>query len=79
MKVNHLRSNIREGLTMKAAVGIASLLSVAFLLRRKHLHMPKKQTKEVAMLIEDHNHNFYIAKKKVPNLRRLSEKHTEGK
>ena len=63
---------------MKAPVCIASLLSVAFLLRRKHLHMPKKRAKEVAMLIEDHNHNFYIAKKDVPNLRRQSEKHTEG-
>ena len=63
---------------MKAAVCIASLLSVAFLLRRKHLHMPKKRTKEVAMLIEDHNHNFYIAKKKVQNLGRVSEKRSKA-
>ena len=60
------------------AVCIASLLSVAFLLRRNHLHMPKRRTKEVTMLIEDQNHNFYIAKKDVPNIRRRSEKRTEG-
>ena len=61
------------------AVCITALLSVALLLRRNHLHMPKKRTKAVAMLIEDQNHNFYIAKKKVPNLRRRSEKRIEGK
>ena len=60
------------------AVCIASLLSVAFLLRRNHLHMPKKRTKAVAMLIEDQNHNFYIAKKDVPNLRRGSEKRSKA-
>ena len=60
------------------AVCIAALLSVAFLLRQKHLHMPKKRTKAVAMLIEDQNHNFYIAKKHVPNLTRGSVKRSEA-